>query len=367
MRFSVLLGCLLLLACSGEPGAESSPNSVVASESPGPSGPRVQPRPDRRADEGRLDVTPEELDRIAALCAETPQDPGGVGLLHDAHVHVALSHDQGPFAVALLEEMNAASIGQALIQPEHAPGMRRNPRFKSALRRLEHTWGEMAARCDRLSPLVYAFDPDDPSEWDYVAGRLATGHYAGVGEVEIRHGRLPLRSDPRSPLLERIYDHLEASGGVVHFQASVRDMENDVLGDPLLAIAREHPNVRFLWFGGPAPRADWPPNLLFSTVLHARDGLPSGDRSRFVWGSDAGPAGFSASSAAMLPYGSIAQAAEQARAVLAALDAGTARGIGRDGVEQLLTGASNRGVRPPGALTGPGGGIRPASPPPTRQ
>ncbi len=367
MRFFVLLGCLLLMACSGGPCSESSPARVVASESPGPSGPRIQPRTDRRADEGRLDVTPEELDRIAALCAETPQDPGGVGLLHDAHVHVALSHDQALFAIALLEEMNASGIGQALVQPEHAPGMRRNQRFKGALRRLEHSWGGIAARCDRLRPLVYAFDPDDPSEWDYVAGRLGTGHYAGVGEVEIRHGRLPLRSDPRSPLLERIYDHLDVSGGVVHFQASVRDMENDVLGDPLLAIAREHPNVRFLWFGGPAPRADWPPNLFFSTVLHAQDGLPAGDRSRFIWGSDAGPAGFSASSAAMLPYGSVAQAAGQARAVLAPLDAGLASGIGRGGLEQLLTGASTRLVRPSSALTGPGGGNRPGPPPSTRR
>jgi|GEM_PF-6913984 len=342
MRFPLLL--VALLGCSAPPDASApAPPTALDRGPPGspPGGqPGVAPPSDgRRNQVGRLSLSPDEVDSIQAACALEPKLPTGAGydgLLHDAHVHSSLAHDQGPFAVDLLAEMNAAGVATAIVQPDHAPGMRTNRQFKGALRRMERTWGQIGALCPRLRVMLYVFDPDDPSEWAYVDESLATGHFSGVGEIELQHSRLPLKADPHSPLMERIYDRLEADGGLLHFQASPRG-ERDPLPDQIVAIARAHPGARFLWFAAEAPpQPDWPENLKCSAILHpVMGGLPDNHRI-LTWGSDVGPAGYEAAGWAALPYRSIAEAAAGARALLGELPPEASARVAYGNLEGLL-------------------------------
>ncbi len=282
-------------------------------------GPESEPSdPPGAPSQGRTTITEAEAAQIRALCATTPTLPTGGGYdgpLVDAHIHTSLGHDQAPFALALLGEMTAG-IQRALIQPDHSPDKVRDGGFLRALRSLDLVWGELAGLCDRFEVLVYAFDPDEPRHWPYVRERLATGLYAGIGEIEFQHSRMELRHEPDSPLMARAYRRLSRDRGLLHFQASPRPGRED-LPARMVQLARDWPRVGFLWFACPGVGSGWPPNLVCSTVLH--EGLPGEGRGQ-VWGSDLGPAGFPSPAARVLPYGSVTEAAAQARRLLGQLE-----------------------------------------------
>lgn len=322
MRIALLL--VLLVGC-GAPAPTTSP--TPAGEGPradgprGPGGPQgPQGREERRGASGLLRATPEQQEQIRALCAEAPAAPQGApwtGLLNDAHVHTAIENDQPAFAIALLQEMNRSGIQRALLQPDHAPGMLEHQGFMQAVRAMEVAWADLAALCPRLVPLVYAFDPSEPASLQYVTERLDTGWYGGVGEIELQHVHLPIAHDPRGTTLQAIIDLLDARQLLFHFQASGR--LDPAIPEAAIAIAREHPGARFLWFACPQSETGWPPNLGCGELLH-RDTPGVRESERTIWGSDAAPSGFKNSSRGVLPYDDVVGAAVQARAHFAAQD-----------------------------------------------
>ena len=309
---------LLLVGCASEEAAPPTPPSErpTGQGEQRPTGPGEQ----RRAAAGLLKATPEQQERIRALCAATPSAPSNApwtGLMNDAHVHTAIENDQPAFAIALLDEMNRSGIQRALLQPDHAPGMLEHQGFMAAVRAMEVAWADLAALCPRLVPLVYAFDPSDADSLAYVTERLDTGWYGGVGEIELQHVRLPIAHDPHGATLEAIYDLLDQRQLLFHFQASGRlDPE---LPSQAIAIARAHPSARFLWFACPQDETGWPPNLGCGELLHA-DTPGVREAERTIWGSDAAPAGFKNSSRGVLPYDDVVGAAAQVRQKFAAQD-----------------------------------------------
>lgn len=328
-----MIALALLLGCAGP-----------TVEAPAPPDRVVHPPPKRA---GRTTIEPAERQELARRCGLPPTLPVGAGYdgpLIDGHVHTSLSHDQAPFALALLDEMNAAGIERVLLQPDHSPDKDRDRSFRAALRALEAAWGELAAICPRFAVLVYAFDPDRDDDWAYVQERLDTGHYVGVGEVEFQHSRLPMRHELTSPLVGRVLERLAESGGLLHFQASATPDDPGLPGR-LVELARSHPQVPFLWFACPGRGPDWPDNLRCNTIVHERGSplLPEGS----VWGSDVGPGAFASASWGVLPYRSVADAAAGARARLGRLDPDEAARVGRGYLAGMLDRpAAERPARP---------------------
>ena len=323
IRWLTVLPLGLVLGCT-----PSAPDAPIT---PTPDGPEQ-----RRGASGLLRPTADQQEQLRTVCAATPEAPadgGFTGPMNDAHVHTAIENDQPAFAIALIEEMNRSGVQRALLQPDHAPGMLEHPGFMQAVRAMEVAWGDLAALCPRLVPLVYAFDPSDSASLPYVIERLDTGWYGGLGEIELQHVHLPIAHPPRSRSMEALYDLVDARRLLLHFQASPR--LDPTLPDTVIAIAREHPGARFLWFA--CPQVDtraWPPNLGCGELLHqGTPGVRESDRT--VWGSDAAPAGFKNSSKGVLPYGDVAGAVVQAREALGAWD-GEPRGLASERFDALV-------------------------------
>jgi hypothetical protein len=315
------------------PGAEGAPAggvTVLAELDANPRPPLLtQGQSKRIAD---LSPSAAELDAVAAACAEAPAIPEGSpwpGLLCDVHVHTSSSNDVGPYALALLREMNASGVERVVVQPDHSPEMLANARLLQATRELEGAWGLVGRGCPRVVPLVYAFDPAEASSVDYVRQRLDSGDFGGVGEIEFLHDRMGIRKDPESPVMSQIYEMLGERGMTMHFQAGVS--AEDPLARRIVALVAAHPRVRWVWFGGDACFAsDLPENLYCNSFAHSRARLPHGaGLLRSIVGSDAGPRGFVAASAGHLPYENLGTAAAQARVVLAGLPSDLAQRVAR--------------------------------------
>ena len=310
----------LLSACSVPPPAEPTPTPVArrGPQGPRPQGPRV----------GRTTVSPSELEQLRTLCSEplTLPTEGYGGPLTDAHVHVPLRVDQGPFALALVRDMNRSGVSRVLVQPDHSPEMTRLPRLLAATRELEATWGSIAEACPRLVPMVYAFDPEDPRSVDYVRPLLESGRYGGLGELEFQHGRMDIARPPDSEVMETLYGILAERGLAVHFQADLKVAADD-LAPRLKATIEGHPDVRFVWFSCGWALTEWDlPNLWCGTFIHPEVHLPLGDMvAHSLLSTDTGPRGFAAASRGALPYDDLPAAMEGARLRLATLPEETAK------------------------------------------
>lgn len=310
---SVILG--LLMGCSPPPSAPPpapTPEARRGPEGDGPRGGRV----------GRLSVSSEELDRVRAVCAEPLVLPaeGFAEPLTDAHVHVPLRVDQGPFALALLRDMNQYGVSRAMIQPDHSPEMTSNPGLMGAVRRQEATWGALAEACPRLVPMVYAFDPADPASVAYVTPLLESGRYGGVGELEFQHGRMGIAHPPDSEAMEAIYGLVAERGLAVHFQADLEEAPAD-LSPRLKATIEGHLDVRFVWFACGRELFQWDlPNLWCGAFLHPEVHSPPEEVvARSLLGTDTGPHGFPAASRGAVPYDDLGAAMAGARLSLGAL------------------------------------------------
>jgi hypothetical protein len=280
-----------------------------------------------------------ELAEIAALCAVTPTAPLGspwTGLLSDAHVHTQPGQDVAAFARALLRDMNEAGIERALVQPDHAPDIAKNPGFLGVVRELDESWGRIADRCPRILPLLYGFVPDRADDAAFVRARLDAHRFAGIGEIEFQHSRMDIAWDPRASALDALYPDLQRRGGLLHFQAALN--RKPALAEPIAALVREYPGIGFLWFAcdGRFAQID-APNLMCGAFLH-RD-MPMHDpqlAARSVWGSDTGPRGFDSPSAGALPYRDVWEAAQAARIELAAMEPTIAEAVARGNFDRLL-------------------------------
>ena len=263
-----------------------------------------------------LDVTEAQLDQIAEACRLPTEGAIQDAPLVDTHVHIALENPQGPFAIALLEAMNESGVSKAVVQLDHSPGMLDHPGLLSVSRQVEATWGRIAAVCDRILPLVYAFDPAKDSDWDYVAERLATGHYAGVGEIEFHHTKMGIRKPVRTKTMDRVFDALESRGGLLHIQAGTE--REPRLRDSIIELVRTRPQLDVLWFGSQdCFEAKDLPNLLCSVFPGAHldmvSSFSSEAQERVVLGTDHAPKGFHSASTGHLPYEDIQSGVSQAR------------------------------------------------------
>jgi hypothetical protein len=254
-------------------------------------------------------------------------------------MHTSLDNNQGAFALALLNEMNQQGVSRVLIQPDHSPDLTAHQGLLKVYRELEATWGRIGAVCDRIVPLIYAFDPADPDSWSYVEERLATGSYGGVGEIEFLHTRMGIEKPVHSSTMDRIYEALEESRGIFHLQA-------DVGKDPALAqqvneLIQNHPGIRFVWFGSDQCFEAPNPGNLICTVFPTRSeslltSLSPDQRKRVVMGTDHSPKGFNSSSAGHLPYDSFGEGVEALRTALNPLPAEAAADIGHANFDRLL-------------------------------
>jgi len=287
-------------------------------------------------------VTEAQLDAIQQTCSETPKAPLGSrysGPVVDAHVHTALENDQGAFALALIGEMNQNGVSRVLIQADHSPGLTADPGPLELYREVEASWGRIASVCDRIIPLIYAFDPTDSSAWAYVKERLATGNYGGVGEIEFLHTRMGIRKPVHSDTMDRIYEALEAGKMIFHFQAEPAGEPE--LGKEIAELIESHPGIRFVWFGGEACFDQPGVENLLCTVFPSRglkivQGLTDWQKVRLVLGTDASPAGLHSSSAGHLPYASLGDGVGIIRDLLAPMQPSTAAAVGHGNFDRLV-------------------------------
>jgi len=339
-RLILLLLLLLLGGCASEQGTErsdagSASPQPASSSNLGPPGPEARPTPEARPGSGPnpgggprykgLNVSASELEAIREACAKPLDLQSGEGYrgpIVDTHVHTALDNPQGPFALALLAEMNKHGVSRVVIQTDHSPDVTVHPGLLSVYRETEDTWGKIASVCPRILPLIYAFDPADDSSWDYVQERLNTGHFAGVGEIEFVHSKLGIRKPVHSKTMDRIYETLAATGGIFHFQAETRN-EPD-LSVEIEALIRSYPKIRFIWFAGQHCFAmKGVSNLactLFPNDYMQRFGpFPDEGQARVVLGTDHSPAGFHSASTGHLPYESFGEGISAARRLLSGI------------------------------------------------
>lgn len=326
---------LLLTACAAEnpaPKEQGGPTNTPSQQPPSEGGPRYS----------GLTVSSSDLEAIREACAKPLAPPTGDGYqgpIVDTHVHTSLENAQGPFALALLEEMNRHGVSRVVIQADHSPEITKHPGLLSVSREVEATWGEIATVCPRILPLIYAFDPSDDTSWDYVEKRLATGKYAGVGEIEFVHSKLKIKKPVHTATMDRIYERLSTTGGIFHIQA-------DTQGDPALTteieeLIRSHPKIRFIWFSGQHCFAmDDVSNLL--CTLFPNEGMsniesfPAVGQPRIVLGTDHSPAGFHSASAGHLPYGSFGEGVTSARRLLMNIDPTHRDGVAHGHFNQLV-------------------------------
>ncbi len=250
-----------------------------------------------------------KLSLIREECSQQPLIPPGKyqGLLTDVHVHTMIMDNPFDFALKLLEEMNEQGVDRIVIQPNHDPSK------IAPNSQLDKTWGDIAAICPRIIPLIYGFNPDETDSWKYVKERLDTGNYGGVGEIEFQHGSFDIKHDPESESMIKIYDLLEQKGLALHFQASLQ--KDPSLEEKMFKIISSRPKINFIWFGG-CPISDRfmsLPNLYCDIFLHSKAYLPQTNvLQKSIIGSDAGPEGFWSSSG-LLPYQSFDEAMKEAR------------------------------------------------------
>jgi len=313
-----------LVACSAPPDPAPTPTPVPEARTgprDGPDrGPDGGPRQGGRV--GRTDATAAELEQLRVACAEPLVLPaeGFAEPLNDAHVHVPLQVDQGPFALALVRDMNLHGVSRALVQPDHSPEMTTNPGLMGAVRKQEASWGTIAEACPRLVPMVYAFDPADPASVAYVKPLLESGRYGGVGELEFQHGRMNLAHPPDSEAMETIYGLLAEHGLALHFQCDLEVAQPDLAGR-LKTVVETHPDVPFVWFACGRELFHWQlPNLYCGAFLHPDVHSPPEEVvAQSLLGTDTGPAGFPAASKGALPYDDLGAAMTGARVTLGAL------------------------------------------------
>ncbi|MEE2830014.1 MAG: hypothetical protein VX498_12560 [Myxococcota bacterium] len=332
--------CLGLTAC-GEPAAPAAPADL-----PVPSPPQAQ---SSEQSENRgppryqgLSIDDAGLSAIQTACSRTPTSPEGAayaGPVVDAHVHTALENNQRDFALALLQEMNQSGVSRVLVQPDHSPDLTLHPGLLQVYREVESTWGRIASVCDRILPLVYAFDPADPGAWDYVQQRLETGHYAGVGEIEFLHTRMGIRKPVHSETMDRIYRALQERVMVFHFQADTA--RDPALGTEIGKLINSYPGISFVWFGSDQCFDHPEASNLLCTVFPNRqlvifDGLEPWQTQRAVMGTDASPAGFHSASQGHLPYSTLGEGVSVIREMLGKFDQQKAGGIGHRHFDRLL-------------------------------
>ncbi|MCP4871457.1 MAG: hypothetical protein GY898_22330 [Proteobacteria bacterium] len=322
MRWALGLGFLMVAAACSQPPPEPTPAPTPQArrgpEGEGPQGGRV----------GRMQPSPDELDQVRALCAEPLVLPteGFTDPLTDAHVHVPLRVDQGPFALALLRDMNQYGVTRAMVQPDHSPEMTQNQGLMGAVRKQEAAWGTLAEACSRLVPMVYAFDPADPAAVDYARPLLESGRYGGIGEMEFQHGRMGIAHPPDSEAMQTLYGIVAEQGLAVHFQADLEEAPAD-LGPRLKATIEGHPKVRFVWFACGRELFHWElPNLWCGAFIHPDVHAPPDEVvARSLLGTDTGPHGFPAASKGAVPYDDLGTAMTGARESLGALPPEVAR------------------------------------------
>ena len=357
LHFPLLTLCVLLVGCT----KPADPAGRVADPSPSRSGTEQAAETSPQSDEsGGLShlgfrVGPEVLEKIRASCAapiETGGSEGYQGPIIDAHVHTAVNNSQGPFALALLDEMNRTGVTRVLVQLDHSPDLTSNPGLLELYREVEATWGEIAAVCPRFLTLIYAFDPADDSSWSYVRERLETGQYAGVGEIEFLHSRQNIRKPVHSKTLDQVYEALTAREGIFHLQATTAD-------DPALAreieeLIRSYPKIRFVWFAGRDCFKLTGLRNLTCTVfpnhyMQRFDRFPIQGKDRVVLGTDHSPLGFHSASAGHLPYDSFAEGIVEARRLLMDIDPHWRDGVAHKNFDELVPDGSSRAKKAPTA------------------
>ena len=250
------------------------------------------------------------------------------------HVHTSPSSesDQIAYAHQLLEEMNANGVDRVVIQPNHAPlTVPQN-------RELDAIWGEIKAVCPRIIPLLYGFNPEAPEDMEYVAEALETGQYGGVGEIEFQHGGFDISYDPESENFRMIYEALQERGLVLHFQAALPRDLSGTLGDKLIRIISDRPDLDFVSFGlqyqEPFSSLE---NLYWGYIVHSEN-LPVNDGrlARGILGSDSGPTGwFSVQPGLSYYYESFGEAMAQARLRLGELPVDVADALAHGNFNQV--------------------------------
>jgi len=272
------------------------------------------------------------LSQISEECSKTSKVPsfGYQGLLTEVHVHTSQGDNPGKFAINLLQEMNENGVDRIVIQPIHDP-RGYNPQNKE----LDETWGEINAVCPRIIPLIYGFNPDEEDAWEYVKERLDTGNYGGVGEIEFQHGNLPIKYDPKSKSMLKIYDMLEEKGLPLHFQASFKT--DPSLGEKIFRIISSKPKINFIWFGCPFNDKFMSlPNLYCDSFFHSQTYIPKGIHLRKnLIATDSSAKGFSNSAYSELPYNSFGEAMVEARNALADLKKSDADAIANKNFDKI--------------------------------
>ncbi len=333
MRVRLLLcASLMVIAAFWVTGCGGDDRDDGASLEQGP-GYRRGPEPPR---DSATELTREQRRRIKRLCGEAVTVPEGSVALSDMHVHVPMSVDQVAFAEALLTDMNAHGYDRSVIQPDHSPAMTANAELLSLMRRQETLWGDIHDACPRLLRMIYAFDPaaDDAAAW--VRGRLETGNYAGVGEIEFLHSRMSIRKPMRGGGMDEIYAMLAERKGALHFQVAL--WKEPEMTAPLLELVEGHPDVQFVWFGCGQEVVSWnKDNLWCDMFVHEEVGSPGAAAMRTsVFGTDTGPTGFPAASARVLPFKDLGEAAAGARALIGQLDPETAAMIAHGNFDRIF-------------------------------
>lgn len=262
-----------------------------------------------------------DLSTITAECNKAPSAPssGYTRLLTDVHVHLIQDspNKQIEFAKKLIEEMNVQGVDRVVVQHNHNP----NPdRAFSKMRDIEELWGKISSACPRIITLLYAFNPDNASDFDYIKQSIETDNFGGVGEIDFQHGGFThLKHNPESDTMNRIYDLLEQKGLAIHFQAQLN--VDPSLEEKIFRVVSTRPNLNFVWFGCLADEKFLKlANLFCNQFVHAQSREHRQEiLTRSIIGSDAGPAGFWNPAYGLLPYKSFGEAMAQARAELAKL------------------------------------------------
>jgi len=263
------------------------------------------------------EISDSDLSKISEECRKTPKLPseGYQGLLTDVHVHTMAGDDTADFAIKLLEEMNENGVDRITIQPNHGT----YDHIKNSMG-LDMQWGDISSVCPRIITLIYGFNPDEPDAWEYIKERLDTGQYGGVGEIEFQHGNLPIKHDPESESMMKIYDVLEQRKLALHFQADTNI--DPSLEDKMYNIIISKTNIQFVWFGGclSDERFMELTNLYCDTFMYGD--LYQQDEQVLkisIIGTDSGPAGFDNPAYPFLPYNSFGEGMVQAREALSKL------------------------------------------------
>ncbi len=256
---------------------------------------------------------------IEALCAPIDVDLP----IFDAHVHTrgeSTEEDGLDWAKALLRDMNAHGIQRAVVLP---PPFRDDPLEQEQVLATQSRWGELARRCDRVDPMVSAFDPRDPDAAAGVIEQLDGAPFAGLGALEFDD----LSIDPAGGAMPALYAAVAERGLTVQFHARHADLAPE-RQEALLAVIRDWPEIPFVWFGflDPGRWADAPDNLfavrLPNEAMCGNCPAPSESPLRLVLGSDSPPEGYEAQ--VHLDWDTLGEAAEYARERLEAMPASEA-------------------------------------------